>query len=98
AYLRVRFPLQGKTGTKLGRKIKLGKAQGGAAEVRVQRNALRALGVYRLRKKMKAAEVLDLFEETYQSERPYHEESAVNRAKAVAQKHIARFKALGVPS
>ena len=96
AYLRLQFPLQGKSRKTRGRKIKFGNAQGGAAEVRTRRNALRALGVYRLRKRMKAKEVLELFEETYRGQQPYSDESALNRAKALATKHFARFEELGV--
>jgi hypothetical protein len=96
AYLRLHFPLQGKSGKKSDRKVKFGNAQGGAAEARTQRNALRVLGVYRLRKRMKAAQVLELFEKTYQGQQPYSDESALNRAKALATKHLARFEALRV--
>jgi hypothetical protein len=96
AYLRLHFPLQGKAGKKSDRKVKFGNAQGGAAEVRTQRNALRALGVYRLRKRMKAKQVLELFEETYQGRQPYSDESALNRAKALATKYLARFEELRV--
>ena len=95
AYLKLHFPLQGKAGKKGDRTIKIGYAQGGAAEVRMQDNALRALGVYRLRKQMTASKVVTLFEETFLGKGPYHEESAVNRAKALAQKHIARFEKSG---
>jgi hypothetical protein len=81
------FPLQGKAVKKRDRTIKIGNAQGGAAEVQMQRNALRALGVYRLRKQMKASEVLTLFEETYRSKGPYQEESAIT-----GQRHLRKSR------
>jgi hypothetical protein len=95
AYLRVHFAGQGKSGNSSDRKIKVGHEQGGASERRTQRNSLRALGVYRLCKTTKARQVLQLFERIYCGRQPYSDESAVNRAKALAKKHLAGFASIG---
>jgi hypothetical protein len=93
AYLRIHFSGQGKAGAKRRREFKVGNPQGGATEIRNQRAALGALGVYRLRRERTAAEVL-AFLEAEKGKPLYHEESAVNRAKQRAIKHIERISAL----
>ena len=97
AYLRLHFPAQGKAGKQLRGQLRVGNAQGGATEIRTQRNALRALGVYRLRKAgIKAAEIEELMKSA--KGRPlYHSESALNRAKALAREHIARLEKFAPP-
>jgi hypothetical protein len=96
AYLRVHFPDQGKAGKKRAGSHKPGHAQGGAAEIRRQRNALRALGVCRLSQaRMKAAQIAE-FLKNAQGKPLYASESAVNRAKALAKVHLASFETSGV--
>lgn len=97
AHLRLHFPDQGKAGKQHRGQLKIGKPQGGATEVRTQRNALRALGVYRLQKaSVKVSEIEELMKNA-KGKPLYHSESALNRAKALARKHIASCKKLAPP-
>jgi hypothetical protein len=91
AYLRLHFPAQGKRRNK-ERTTKIGKRQGGAAEIAQMRADLRSLGVYRLGNQgKKAKQILELIRNS-KGERIYSGEPAVSRARARATKRITTFE------
>ena len=83
--LKLDFPIQGKAG---GRRLK---PQGRAGGLNPKKHALKALGVYRLRKNQSAREVLELLESTDSRQFPA-EVSAVRRVQAKAKGVMASFK------
>ena len=97
AYLRLHFPLQGKAGKKSGRKVRIGNGR------RCRRSSLatqRAPIFIRLstaqdKERCSGLEFEDLGQQKL-CQQPYHSESAIDRAKALAKKHLARFEEFGV--